>query len=139
MAKASIDAAALDGLCAKINKLPGHSEEITKKALYKGAGILTDRVHDKLQGVLSGTSSGELLASLGIAPMRYQGGVANASVGFDGYDSKGVPNQLKARAMESGTSKQKKRPFMRPALNETKGLVQDAMLQVMEEEINKLL
>lgn len=139
MAKAGINAVALDGLCAKLNALPGRSNEITEKALYKGAGVIADGVRSKLQGVLSGNSSGELLGSLGIAPMKTNGGVSNTSIGFDGYDSKGVPNQLKARAMESGTSKQRKRPFMRPALNATKGLAQDAMIQVLEEEIDKLL
>lgn len=135
---AKIEAIALDELCAKIDSI-GQNDEIVKKALYEGAGIVADRVRSNLQSVLSGNSSGELLEALGISPMRSGGGQANVSIGFDGYDSKGAPNALKARAMESGTSKQPKRPFMRPALNATKGLAQNKILQVLEEEVNKLL
>lgn len=137
--KFDIQAMALDGLCTKLDLFSGHSQEIIEKALYEGAGIITDKVRANLEQTLGIYSTGELAESLGVAPMRRGKGTANVSIGFDGYDSKGTPNALKARAMESGTSKQPKRPFMRPALNATKGLAQSKMLQILKEEIEKKL
>ena len=134
--KARITATALDGLAAKLDSI-GKDEEIVKRALFDGAKILADQVRSNLEGVLSGNSTGELSKSLGISDMRTSGGLADVLVGFDGYDSKGTANALKARALESGTSKQDKRPFMRPAINSTKSAVQRKMMETLTEELEK--
>ena len=85
-------------------------------------------------------SSGALEASLGITPIQSdKDGFINAKVGFDGYDGKGVPNQLKARVMESGSSAVRKRPFVRPAVNATKKAAVEAMQQVIDEETKKIM
>ena len=58
---------------------------------------------------------------MGISPpLQDKNGNTNVKVGFAGYDRKGTPNALKARAMESGTSTQPKKPFLRPAINKMK-------------------
>ena len=80
-----------------------------------------------------------MLASFGVTPIdRDANGNFNAKIGFDGYDSKGVANQLKARVIESGTSKKQKHPFVRPAVNATKKQAVTRMGEVIDEEIKKM-
>jgi HK97 gp10 family phage protein len=128
-----------DEYALKLSQLEAGSEEIAKKAIYEGAKIVADQIKSNLEGVLSKEATGDLVASFGITPIECDGdGNWNAKVGFDGYGTDGVANQLKARVLESGSSQQKKRPFVRPAVNATKGQVVEKMDQVIEEEIQKL-
>jgi HK97 gp10 family phage protein len=140
MALAKIMMTGVDELTLKLSKLESGSDEIAKKAIHKGAGIMADQIADNLRGVLSGTSSGDLLGSLGIAPIKKdEDGDWNTKIGFDGYDSNGVANQLKARVLESGSSKQQKRPFVRPAVSKAKKKAKEAMAQIVDEEIKKIM
>lgn len=125
----------------RLNRLDEKGTEIAKKMLYKGAGIVTDAVRNALHGAIKHTdkSTGDLSASLGIAKFNEQHCYADTIIGFDGYDSKGVPNQLKARCIESGTSKQDAHPFMRPAVNESVPRSVEAMARIQKEEIEKIL
>ena len=129
-----------DEYALKLSKLAAGSDEIAKKAIYAGAEIVADKIKSNLQGVTSGDSTGALAGSFGISPIKTDAdGNWNAKLGFDGYDSNGVPNQLKARVLESGTSKQKKRPFVRPAVNATKRQAQAEMGRVIDEEYKKAM
>ena len=131
-----------DDYAARLLKLANASDEMMKKAVYAGASIVTDRIRENLAANLarSGQSTGALADSLGITPISLdKNGFWNAKIGFDGYDEKGVPNQLKARVMESGSSTVKKRPFVRPAVNAAKQAAVEAMKKVMEEEIEKTM
>lgn len=126
----------------KLSRLEAGGEDIAKRAVYAGAGIVADKVRANLEANLSGSeqSTGALVDSLGITPITQdRDGWISAKVGFDGYDEKGVPNQLKARVMESGTSKIKKRPFVRPAVNATKKPAVEAMQRVIDEETEKIM
>lgn len=126
-------------------------------ALYDGVEIVADAVRENLsrnledqtyagrrEGVLKKSkyshSTGDLLKSLGVTPMQTdKRGVTNRKIGFDGYDRKGVPNQLKARVMESGTSRLRPRPFMKPAVEKTRKAAQRAMVRRADEEIEKIM
>ena len=122
-----------------LSHLATGSEEIAKKAIYAGASVIADKIKSNLQGVLSDEATGELVDSFGVTPISLDSsGNWNAKIGFDGYDSKGVANQLKARVIESGTSKKRKHPFVRPAVNATKKQAVARMGEVINEEINKL-
>lgn len=124
----------------KLSRLAEASEETAKKAVYAGAGVVADEINAKLSAVLSPKSTGAMAASFGVTPIsRDSDGVWNAKIGFDGYDKKGVPNQLKARAMESGTSTQPKHPFVRPAVNASRQKAEAEMARVVDEEIKKLM
>lgn len=126
----------------KLSALASGSEQAAKKAVYQAAGIVADKIRANLEANLAGSdqSTGALADSLGITPVTMdRDGVWNAKIGFDGYDAKGVPNQLKARVMESGTSKIRKRPFVRPAVNATKKAAIEAMQKVIDEEIEKTM
>lgn len=126
----------------KLSQLASGSEDIAKKAVYAAADIVTDKIRENLETNLAGSeqSTGALAASLGITPIQTdRDGFINAKIGFDGYDEKGVPNQLKARVMESGSSTIRKRPFVRPAVIATKKAAQDAMQKVVDEETEKIM
>lgn len=126
----------------RLSALAARSDETAKKAIYEAAGIVTDRIRANLNANLaeSTQSTGALAESLGITPVSQdRDGVWNVKIGFDGYDAKGVPNQIKARVMESGSSKVQKRPFVRPAVNATKKAAVEAMQKVIDEEIEKTM
>jgi HK97 gp10 family phage protein len=128
-----------DEFALKLSQLSIDSDRVAKQAIYAGAKIVADEIKSSLDGVLSPEATGDLVDSFGITPiMQDRDGNWNAKLGFDGYDRNGVPNQLKARALESGTSKQPKRPFIRPAVNKTRTQAQAEMARVIDEEINKI-
>ena len=133
---------ARDDYALKLSALGAGSVDVAKKAIYQAAEIVTDKIRENLEANLSGSvqSTGALAASLGITPIRTdKNGIINAKIGFDGYDGKGVPNQLKARVMESGSSRVQKRPFVRPAVNATKKTAVEAMQKVINEEAEKIM
>ena len=131
-----------DELELQLSKLGTMSTKITKDVVMAGAQPVADEIRKGLQANLQGSkySKGDLLGSLGITPpdVDSQGNV-NTKIGFDGYDSEGVANQLKARVMESGTSKIKKRPFVRPAVNRSKKKALEAMQKKFDEEIEIII
>lgn len=131
-----------DNITLQLSKLGAASGEIARKAIHAGAGIMADQIRRNLKNNLKGSenSSGDLLNSLGITPIRRDSeGDWSAKVGFDGYDKKGVPNQLKARVMESGSSKQQKKPFIRPAVNQVKQKATDEMERIIIEEAQNIM
>lgn len=161
---ASISFKTGDEYALKLSRLASGREKIARKAIYEAAGIVADKIKGNLIGnlkdpayvgkgesvwgvknsYLTGSSAkgptGDLLESFGITPFgRDKDGNWNVKIGFDGYDRRGVPNQLKARVMESGSSTLKKRPFVRPAVNATKKKAVDAMRKVIDEEIEKMM
>ena len=114
--------------------------EAAEKILNVGLNIAADQVRAELERVQSDEATGQLLNSLGTTPIKMdRNGNWNGKVGFHGYDKNGVPNQLKARVMESGTSKRKKRPFIRPALNKCRQAAEEAMIKAGEEIIRERL
>ena len=128
-----------DEYALKLSRLATSSDEIAKKAIYEGAKIVADKITSNLSSVLSEEATGQLMDSFGIASIKKDGaGDWNTKLGFDGYDDKGVANQLKARVIESGTSTKKKKPFVGPAVRSTKKQATQKMEEVIDREIKKL-
>ncbi|MEG2000941.1 MAG: hypothetical protein RR053_06085 [Evtepia sp.] len=143
-----------DAYAMKLAKCEARSEEIAKKAIYAGANVIANQIRANLvdnlrdpmyagkqSGILfkyfNSDLTGDLLDSFGITPIEEDGqGCYNAKIGFDGYDARGIPNRLKARVMESGSSTIRKRPFVAPAVKQTKKRALDAMRQTIDEEIS---
>jgi HK97 gp10 family phage protein len=131
-----------DELEIQLSKLGKMTTEIAKDVVMAGAQPVADEIRKGLQANLQGSkySKGDLLDSLGIAPPDVDNnGNVNKKIGFDGYDSNGVANQLKARVMESGTSKIKKRPFVRTAVNRSKKKAIEEMSKKFDEEIKIII
>jgi HK97 gp10 family phage protein len=116
--------------------------EIAMEVVWAGAQPVADEIRKGLEKNLQGSkySEGDLLDSLGIAPPNVdREGNVNTKIGFHGYDKKGVANSLKARVMESGKSGQKKKPFIRPAVNRTRKKAIDEMKKKLDEEIENIM
>lgn len=155
MAKMTVKAG--EEYAVKLLKLSEKSKEVAEKAVYQAAGIVADKIRSNLKKNLSDPqsvaksgnsvgkkegqkSTGALLDSLGIAPIKMgRDGYIGTKIGFDGYDSRGVPNQLKARVMESGSSTIAPRPFVAPAIKATKKAAVEAMNRVIDEETEKIM
>ena len=88
----------------------------------------------------------DLLDSFGLTPVdRDRRGFVHTKAGFDGYGTaptkaypKGIPNQLLARAVESGSSVREKTPFVRPAVNATRKEAEAEMDRVVRQELEKI-
>ncbi|AKL96624.1 HK97-like phage protein [Clostridium aceticum] len=150
MAKMKINAG--EEYAKKLSRLGKDSTEIAKKVVMAGARPIADEIRKNLEANIRDPgyvgkgqrivkknykkSSGDLIDSFGIAPPDVDRlGNTNTKIGFEGYDSKGVPNALKARAMESGTSQLKKRPFVRPAVNKMKKKAIEEMGKTLDAEM----
>lgn len=142
-------------------KLEASSFEIGKKAVREAADIVADRMRSNIDKLPKDTfrklskeekfkgipevQKKDLLDSMGVTPVGVtDDGTINVKVGFNGYGSfptksypKGLPNQLLARAVESGSSVRKKTPFVRPTINQTSALVKEKMQEVINREIEK--
>ena len=151
----------------KLRNLTDNTVPICKRAVAEGAGVVADQIRANASNVLSGQGTGEMMASFGVAPIGIDDrGVINTKVGFGDYDSKGKANAVKAnalesgrikrekgevrkhkkrtaaewaRAVESGSSIQPKRPFIRPAVNSTRNQVKKTMENVVDEELKKIM
>lgn len=135
-----LEVTGLETILDLADRLGGSAKDISKKAVYNGAKEVADEIKSRLSADLANSeySTGELIESLGVAPIQVAFADIDTSVGFDGYDSRGVPNQLKARARESGTSTQIKRPVIRNAVNAVKEKARQAMEDTVAKEIKNI-
>ena len=140
MAKFSI--ADSGDIMAEIDKIQSDSERIAKRAVYEAAGIVADSIRDGLHAVLasSTTSTGDLERSLGIARIeRDSSGSISTAISFSGYDRRGNPNPVKARSLEYGNARgQRKRPFLKKAVQAAEGKAIDAMEHTVDAELQKI-
>lgn len=146
----------------KLAKLGKNATKVAGAAVYKGAGIVADEVREQIKtipisfgygtpeapipaGVTPWQKQG-LLDGMGVSPMENDKGYINVKIGFDGYNKtkteqypQGQPNQLIARAVESGTSFRQKSPFIRPAIRNSQARAEEAMAKVIDDEIEKIM
>lgn len=132
MATISFDG--IDEYGKKIAALGKASEGVCKYAIYDAAGIVADAIRDNTP-----VDTGNLRDSVSLSPMRDEDGFIYTKVYFGGYDDKGTPNMLKARAIESGTSKLPKKPFVRPAVNRVKQAAQFSMEMNLTKKIEEIM
>lgn len=139
MAKITFDG--FDNYRAIMQNLEGKELSIIKPAVYNGAAVVIDEVKRSLRSVVSGEATGDLEASIGLSHMEDKNGYINTKLGFDGYDRKGSPNIVKARVLESGTSKQqqRKKPFIRPALRRCRERAIAEMELTVDSQIKKMM
>lgn len=147
----------------KLSRLAAGDEEIAKKALFAAGEIVADKVRENLEALpeenfrklregesfdgLPAEQKQDLVDSFGVTPIqRDEDGIWSVKIGFDGYGRsptkaypKGLPNQLLARAVESGSSVRQKHPFVRPAVNATKKAAVEVMQRVIDEETEKIM
>lgn len=110
------EATGLEGYIKQLSDLGANVGGAIRKAVYPAAGMVIEAIKANTP-----VDTGDLKDSLILTKFQDDAGFVYTEVVFEGYDRKGVPNSLKARAIESGTSKMKKKPFVRPAVNRIKG------------------
>lgn len=138
-------------------KLDKESEAIAKKAIFAGAGPVADKLRAEMQKNLDDQSylgftgradrknvgyepTGSMADKFGITKMEQDKlGNWNVHIGWDGYDPNGRANQLKANVMESGNSKQKARPFVKPTVAAMKNRTEYVMGKIIEDEMKKIM
>ena len=154
--KVEINECLFEGLQA----LEKDAEEVLRRSLYDGAKVVADKVKQGIEGLptepsrwlrdgeqYSGITEGQksdLTAALGVSVHRQTSTGWDTVIGFDGYGSrptkkypKGLPNQLLARAIESGSSVRRKNPFIRRAVNSCRKDAIEAMKKTFDEEVEK--
>ena len=138
---ASVKIKTSDALIRKLSRLSGAAaDDIAKRAVYVGAGYMADRIKENLRGVISDNATGDLENSLGITQIKLnRSGDWSAQIGFHGYGRKGTANVLKARVLESGSSKQRKRPFFSPAIKRYRKIALERMKNEAEMTMEKYL
>lgn len=138
---ASVKLRTSDALIRQLSQISGEgADEAAKRAIYVGAGYMAERIKESLRGVVSENATGDLEDSLGITTIKLnKRGDWSARIGFHGYDRKGVSNILKARVLESGSSKQRKRPFFSPAVKKYRKIAEERMKNEAEMTIEKYL
>lgn len=147
-----------------LGKIGDASKDICGAAIYEGAKIIADEVKNNLNSLnvttdelamlkakkseptyITQRAKEGLIKSFGVTPMSQdKDGIYNVKLGFDGYNDvktkkwpKGQPNQLIARACESGSSAMIKQPFFREAVQKTKKRAESRMAEVLDEKIKK--
>ena len=117
-----------------------HADELAEAALKAGAGVIADAVRANIETLpeRTGRTKRGLQKGLGVTPVRNRNGTWDIKVGFDGYNEGGRPNQLMAALFESGSSKLKKHPIVRPAVTKAKDEAVQAMVDAADQKINEL-
>lgn len=159
MAKCKIEG--LSEYSQQLNQLYNDALPIIRQCLYDGAAVMADAIRDAIdtiptrsnkefgtaQNMLTGLTAKQkagLKESFGISPMSDRNNQQSVKCGFDGYNDvvtekypNGQPNQLIARAIESGTSFLQPCHFMSKAINANKAAVEEKMAQTCDAEIAK--
>lgn len=153
-----------DELEAKLEALGEKSDEIVKKSLYAGAGVIADSVKKNIESLpteesrrlkdgdklnVCTTEQRDAMASrFGVSPMEDKGDSVDVLIGFDdaGYVGKptrklphGLPVKLLVRSIESGSSVRQKHPFFRIAVNNSKKAAVEKEKSTASEEIQKIM
>lgn len=119
-----------------LRELGADAEKICKAAVYDGAAIVADAIRASYYSQPHPYSEhgNEVIKSMTLSKIRNDDGYVNTKVGFVGYDSEGTATAIIARTLESGNSHQKKKPFIRPAVNRSK----EAAIRAMGDKIDQM-
>lgn len=147
----------LDEYLDRLRDVQEKTVPLCKRALYDGAAVLADAVRSEVQALPTTDRNGDpqavfeyekdgLLEGLGIAKMKDRKGYIYTRVDFDGYNRmtsheypKGHPNSMVARAINSGTSKRPKNPFMRRAAKKAAPGSEAAMKNRFDADLNSIM
>lgn len=131
---AKIKMEGLDDYAEKLSRLALKAEGVIKMSVYPAAGTLIEAIK-----AATPERSGALKKSTFLKPFKDKNGYIYTQVGWDGYDEKNVPNPIKIHAIESGTSKQKKTPFIRQTVNRIKKALEFEIATNLDKNIDNLM
>lgn len=153
----------LDEYALKLSRLGKGMPEVVGEAIYAGAEIVADEIKANLNNLksihhtesMAAANRGEpafltnrmkqgLIDSFGVSKMVEKNGYYDVKLGFDGYNNvktkkfpQGQPNNLIARACESGSSAMIKQPFVRPAVAASRDAAEKKMAEIIDAGIKK--
>lgn len=157
---ATFEFTGLDKYLSQLDELGEKVNGLCKRALYDGAAVVANAVREEVQGLVTTDRNAKdgdpqlpfeyekdgLLESLGIAKMSEENGYISTQIWFDGYNRmkskkypKGHPNMMVARAINSGTSKRPKNPFMNRAVKKAKAKAEAAMDARLSADIEQIM
>lgn len=111
---------------------PKTVEAMCKYSIYDAAGMVCDEIKKATP-----VDTGDLQDSVVLEPMKSDDGLTYTQLDFAGYDRNGTPNMLKARAIESGTSRIQKQPFIRPTVKRVTKMAEFMMDKAVNEYLSK--
>ena len=161
---ATFKAPGLDKYVAQLERLGKKTDTVIGEAVYEMAKVVADEVRVRIETLPSVPDSEGLAAyqekrkipitkaqkwglahSFGVASIRNDGGFIHVKLGFDGYNevktkryTRGQPNALIARSIESGSSVRDKHPFIRPAVAATRKTAIAAAEVKLDEKIHSI-
>lgn len=118
----------------KLMNLELSVEAIIKRSVYPAAGLLIETIKANTP-VAHADDWNNLKESMALRAFDNDDGFVYTAVAFEGYDARGVPNAVKARVLESGSSTRQKHPFVRPAVNQVK----KQLMAMIETNINSAI
>lgn len=136
---ATIKFEGIDEYAAKLSVLGKAAIGICKYASYDAADIVCDAIKANCPVSDDKRSSGDLKESIGLAKFRDDNGYIYTQVVFAGYDKKGSPMPLVARALESGRSGGAKHPFVRPAVNSVKKAAEASIKKNLDAKLAEIM
>jgi len=148
----------LDKYIEYLRQLDANSDEMIRKAVYNGAGVVADAARTAINGIKTDDSHGKEMRSgptseqkaglqkgFGISRMQNDNGFVNVHLGFAGRNGRKSKKRAQAEAnitvarnVESGTPWMAKQPFMRKAVNATKNKCEQVMADTLDDEIKKI-
>lgn len=137
-------------------------KEVCGPAIYDAAGLVADSIMEELKKIPTDEKFGTpenptigphkaqkkaLEKVFGITKMeKTADGFLNVKIGFDGYNDtktkrwpKGQPNQMIARAVESGTSFMRKNPFVKTGVAKARKKAMAIMKKKVQEGVEKIM
>lgn len=111
---------------------PKTVEAMCKYSIYDAAGMVAEEIRKETP-----VDTGDLRDSVTLETMTTRDGMTYTKVDFAGYDRDGTPNMLKARAIESGTSRIQKQPFIRPTVKRVTKMAEFMMDKAVNEYLSK--
>ena len=143
MAKATIKMP--EEFLLKVSRLGAKTDEILPRVLEAGAEIVEDKVRSNLTAVIGkdlkekSRSTGQLLSALGTSgALQDRNGDFNVKIGFAENRTDGKSNAMLANILEYGKHGQPAKPFLKLAKTSAKSACISAMVQKLDEEIDKV-
>lgn len=140
---AKIEFKGIDQYAKQLDQLFVQSESICKRSIYEAVGMVADAVKANTPASNDPRTQGDLQNGVVATEMTNEDGYISSTVTFEGYDSKGAPLRLVARALESGRSTSKgkvgKHPFFRQAVNSVRKAAQFSIETNLVKNIEKAM
>lgn len=133
---AKIEFKGIEAYAKRLAELGVKAEAACKYATYPAAALVIEAVKANTP-----VDTGDLRDSEKLTEFQTKDGFTYTKLTFEGYDRKGVPNAVKARSIESGTSdgRIRKKPFVRPAVNRVREQAEAEMQKGLDEYFEKVM